>query len=686
MDQSGLDNIRNLVLLSHNGAGKTSLTEAILFNCGVINRLGKVDDGNSLSDFDPAEVKRHISINLSVLPCQWKGIKINLLDTPGYSDFVAEVKAGIRVSEGAIITVCAASGVEVGTEQVWAYSDESNLPRLLFINKMDRENADFYRTVNTLQTKFGSKCVPLQLPIGAQSDFKGVVDLLTMKSYVGPEAKEEEISSSLLSQVETFREKLIEAAAEVDDNLLEKYLGGEELNLEELSSGLRQGVLSGKTVPILVGSALKNIGAGLLLDAIKNYLPSPKERDVAIIGDSGEQEKIKPSKDSPLAALVFKTTADPYVGKLTYFRVYNGVISSNSQVWNATRGETERIGQLFTVIGKSQEPVPQIQAGDIGGVAKLSLTSTGDTLCNQDKPIKLAPVSFPKPIFSEAVYPKTKADLDKLGSALSRLTEEEPTLQVRRDTETNETIMSGLGETQLEVAAEKMQRKFGVSVNLEIPKVPYRETITTSTQAEYKHKKQTGGHGQYGHVFLELEPLPRGSGHEFVDKVVGGRIPKNYIPAVEKGVNGAIQEGVLAHYPVTDIRVIVFDGSFHPVDSSEICFKIAGDGALKKGLGQAQPILLEPIMNITVTVPEEYTGDIIGDLNTKRAQLQGMNPENGTNVIQAQVPLAEILRYAIDLKSITQGRGSFTMEFSHYQPVPQQVTQKIIAERQAERS
>jgi elongation factor G len=683
MEQSGLDNIRNLVLLSHNGAGKTSLTEAISFNCGVINRLGKVDDGTTLSDYDPVEVKRHISINLSVLPCQWKGTKINLLDTPGYSDFVAEVKAAIRVSEGAIITVCAASGVEVGTEQVWAYSDESNLPRLVFINKMDRENADFYRTVNTLQTKFGSRCVPLQLPIGAQSDFKGVVDLLTMKSYVGSEAKEEEIPASLLSQVESFREKLIEAAAEVDDSLLEKYLGGEELNLEELSDGLRQGVLSGKVVPILVGSALKNIGAGLLLDAIKNYLPSPKERDVAIIGNSGEQEKIKPSKDSPLAALVFKTTADPYVGKLTYFRVYNGVISSNSQVWNATRGETERIGQLFTVIGKSQEPVPQIQAGDIGGVAKLSLTSTGDTLCNQDKPIKLAPISFPKPIFSEAVYPKTKADLDKLGSALSRLAEEEPTLQVRRDTETNETIMSGLGETQLEVAAEKMQRKFGVSVNLEIPKVPYRETITTSTQAEYKHKKQTGGHGQYGHVFLELEPLPRGSGHEFVDKVVGGRIPKNYIPAVEKGVNGAIQEGVLAHYPVTDIRVIVFDGSFHPVDSSEICFKIAGDGALKKGLSQAQPILLEPIMNITVTVPEDYTGDIIGDLNTKRAQLQGMNPENGTNVIQAQVPLAEILRYAIDLKSITQGRGSFTMEFSHYQPVPQQVTQKIIAEKQA---
>ncbi len=583
MEQSGLANIRNLVLLSHNGAGKTSLSEAVIYNCGAINRLGKVDDGTATSDFDPAEVKHHISINLTVLPSQWKGIKINLLDTPGYSDFVAEVKAGLRVSEGAIITVCAASGVEVGTEQVWAYCEQDNLPRLIFINKMDRENADFYQTINGLQTKFGSRCVIMQLPIGAQSDFKGVVDLLTMKSYTGQEAKEEEIPTSLQSQVDSFREKLIEAAAEVNDSLLEKYLGGEELGLEELSSGLRQGVLAGKIVPVLVGSALKNIGTGLLLNAINSYLPSPKERDVQIIGGSGKQETFTPSKDGPLAALVFKTTADPYVGKLTYFRVYNGIIASNSQVWNATRGETERIGQLFTVRGKNQEPVTQIEAGDIGGVAKLSITSTGETLCNQDKPIKLAPISFPKPIFSEAVYPKTKADLDKLGTALSRLVEEEPTLQVRRDTETNETILSGLGETQLEVAAEKMQRKFGVGVNLEIPKVPYRETITSSTQAEYKHKKQTGGHGQYGHVFLELEPLPRGNGHEFVDRVVGGRIPKNYIPAVEKGVNSAIQEGILARYPVTDIRVTVFDGSFHPVDSSEICFKIAGDGALKKG-------------------------------------------------------------------------------------------------------
>ncbi|MFC2024997.1 elongation factor G [Chloroflexota bacterium] len=685
MEQYGLESIRNLVLLSHNGAGKTSLSEAILFTAGAINRLGKVDDGTTTSDFDPAEAKHKISINLTMLPCQWKGTKINFLDTPGYSDFVGEVKAAVRVSEGAIVVVCAASGVEVGTEQVWTYSEEANLARFIFVNKMDRENADFYRTVEELQAKFGSRCVPMQLPIGAQSDFQGVVDLLTMKSYTGSPAKEGEISSSLQTQVESFREKLVEAVAEIDDALLEKYLGGEELSLEEISDNLRQGVVTGRIVPILVGSALQNIGASLLLDAIYGYLPSPKERDVAVIGDSGKQETIEPSEDASLAALVFKTTADPYVGKLTYFRVYNGVIDSNSHVWNATRGEAERVGQLFSLRGKTQEPVPQVKTGDIGAVAKLSLTSTGDTLCSRDKVVKIVPISVPDPIFSEAVYPKTKADLDKLGVALTRLTEEEPTLRVHRDSDTGETILSGLGETQLEVATEKMLRKFSVGVTLSIPKVPYRETITVPAKAEYKHKKQTGGHGQYGHVLLALEPLPRGSGHEFVDKVVGGRIPKNYIPAVEKGVNEAVQEGVMARYPVTDVRMTVYDGSYHPVDSSEICFKIAGAGALRKGLSQAQPILLEPIMNITVSVPEDYTGDIIGDLNTKRAQVQGMNPDNGSNVIQAQVPLAEILRYAIDLKSITQGRGSFTVEFSHYQETPAQVSQKIIMEKQAEK-
>ncbi|MBI3931292.1 MAG: elongation factor G, partial [Chloroflexi bacterium] len=660
MEQYELENIRNIVLLSHAGAGKTSLSEAVLFTAGAITRLGKVDDGTTTSDYDPAEVKHKISISLSLLPCQWQGTKINLLDTPGYSDFVAEVKAAVRVSEGAIIVVCAASGVEVGTEQMWAQSEEANLPRLIFVNKMDRENADFYRVVEQLQTRFGDRCLPLQLPIGAHNDFQGIVDLMTMKSYLGSPGKEGAIPSSLQAQVESFREKMVEAVAEIDDSLLEKYLGGEELSPGELGDGLRRAVVTGRIVPILVGSAMQNIGTSLLLDAIGRYLPSPQEGRVAIAGDSGKLEA-EPGQNAPLAALVFKTSADPYVGKLTYFRVYQGAINSNSQVWNETRGEAERIGQLFILRGKTQEAVPQIRAGDIGVVAKLSLTGTGDTLCSREKPLKIVPISFPEPAFSEAVYPKTKADLDKLGAALSRLTEEEPTLRLHRNSETGETILSGLGETQLEVAAEKVLRKFGVGIDLVTPRVPYRETLTVATKAEYKHKKQTGGHGQYGHVLLELEPLPRGSGHEFVDKVVGGRVPKNYIPAVEKGVNEAIQEGVLAHYPVADIRVTIYDGSYHPVDSSEICFKIAGAGAVKKGLSQGQPVLLEPIMNITVRAPEDYTGDIIGDLNTKRAQLHGMNPEDGVNVIEAQVPLAEIQRYAIDLKSITQGRGSFSV-------------------------
>ncbi|MBL7165305.1 MAG: elongation factor G [Dehalococcoidales bacterium] len=685
MANYGPENIRNLSLLSHNGAGKTSLAEAILFTAKVVNRLGRVDDGSSTSDYDPAEQKRNISISLSMLPYEWLGKKVNLIDTPGYPDFVGEVKSGLRVSEGAVVVICAASGVEVGTEQVWSYLEENNLPRLIFINKMDRENADFARAVEGIQSRFGRRCVPLQVPIGAHNDFQGVVDLIAMKGYTGTAGTEGDIPDSVKGLVETFREQMVEAAAEVDDSLIEKYLGGEELSREELTDGLRQGVIAGKVVPILAGSATKNIGTSLLMDAICNYIPSPVERDVRVIGADGGEETVPPGQDSPLAALVFKTSADPYVGKLTYFRVYNGSISSNSHVWNTTKGEDERIGQLFVLRGKTQEPVPEITSGDIGAVAKLNVTGTGDTLGKQDNLVKIVPVSFPSPIFSEAVYPRTKVDLDKLGPSLTKLTEEDPTLQVRRDSTTNETIISGLGDTQLEVAAEKMERKFGVSVDLETPKVPYKETIASTVSAEYKHKKQTGGHGQYGHVLLELEPLPRGGGRAFGSKVVGGSIPRNYIPAVEKGFNEGVQEGVLAGYPVDDIKVTVYDGSFHPVDSSEICFKIAGAGAMRRGLADAQPVLLEPIMDISIRAPEEYTGDIIGDLNTKRAQVQGMNPEDGINVVDAQVPQAEVLRYSIALKSITQGKGTFTMKFSHYQEVPPAVTQKVIAARQAEK-
>jgi len=683
MKQYELESIRNVVLLSHSGAGKTSLAEAALFTAGVINRLGKVDDGTTTSDYDPDEVKHQISLNLTPIPCEWKNTKINLIDTPGYADFVGEVKAAIRISEGAVITICAASGVEVGTEQVWEYSEGAGIARLIFVNKMDRENADFFQIVEQAQAKFGAKCIPLQIPIGAQNDFQGIVDLLSMKSYTGSPAEEGELPSSVESQANSFREKLVEAIAEVDDQLLEKYLEGSELSLEELTEGLRKGVASCQIVPILTGSAVQNIGAAQLLDTIISYLPSPEGQAIAMADEKAES--VKPDPDGPLAALVFKTSADPYVGKLTYFRIYSGTLESNSPVWNINQGEQERIGQLFVLRGKTQEPVPKIGAGDIGGVAKLSLTSTGDTLGTKDRPLKITPVVFPEPIFSEAVHPKSKADVDKLGTSLARLAEEDPTLRIHREVDTSETIISGMGETQLDVAAERMQRKFGVNVEMDTPRVPYKETITSSIKAEYKHKKQTGGHGQYGHVILQLEPLPRGSGLEFVDRIVGGTIPKNYIPSVEKGINEARSEGALGHYPVVDIRVTLSDGSFHPVDSSDICFKIAGAGALRRGLADGQPILLEPVMNLRVRIPEDFTGDIISDLNTKRARVSGMNPEDGTNVIEAQVPQAEVLRYAIDLKSITQGRGSFTVEFSHYEEAPQQVTQRIVAAKQAEK-
>jgi len=681
MQKHGLDTIHNTVLLSHGGAGKTSLAEAMLFSAGAVSRLGKVDDGSSTSDYEQDEIKRKISINLSLLPCEWRDTKLNIIDAPGYTDFVGEVKAGMRVSEGAVVVACAASGVEVGTEMVWGYCEEAGLPRLLFVNKMDRENADFFKIVEEIRAKLGKKCLPLQLAIGAHTGFEGVVDLLEMKAYTGTKSQEADIPEALKAQADSYREKLVEAIAEIDDVLIEKYLNGEEISQEELTGTLRKAVISGSIVPILTGSALQNVGVDRLMDAICSYLPVPKEQEVALSDGS----TLAPSETSPLAALVFKTTADPYVGKLTYFRVYNGVIKSNAQVYNARQKAAERVGQLFMMRGKTQEPVNEVVAGDIGAVAKLSVTETGDTLCAQDKPVNLTSIVFPKPTFREAVYPKTKTDIDKMGTTLSRLVEEDPTLTVHRELGTGETILSGMGDTHLAVAAEKMQNKFGVNVELAIPKVPYRETITVSSKAEYKHKKQSGGHGQYGHVLLEMEPLPERGDNEFGDKIVGGSVPKNYIPAVEKGVNEAYHEGVLAGYPVVGVKTTLYDGSFHPVDSSEICFKIAGAGAFKKGMEDGQPILLEPIMNLKVTVPNDLTGDIIGDLNTKRARVLGMNPEGGNNVIDAQVPLAEVQRYAIDLKSMTQGRAVYNMEFDHYEEVPAQITQKIIAQKQSEK-
>jgi len=674
--------IRNVVLLAHQGAGKTSLAEFMLFASGVNQRLGSVADGTATSDYDPLEVERGMGINLSLLSFEWQGTKLNLIDTPGYADFISEVKSGLRVTEGAVIIICAASGVEVGTEQMWNDAEKVKLPRLIFINKMERDNADFLPTMETIQAKLSPKCLPLQLPIGSHSDFRGIIDLVTMQAYIGDNLQEAEIPSALQKQAEASREKLIEAAVESDDELINKYLEGEAITNEEIIAAIKKSTVAGKLVPIFVGSALQGIGVQQVLNGICCYLPSPEEKSSFVASNvaTGNQEEIKPDLEAPLSSLVFKTTADPYVGKLSYFRVYSGVISSNSQVWNANKNSIERVGQLFTMLGKNQQQVPRIVAGDIGAVAKLGATTTSDTLCAREHSVIFEGIEFPQANFSMAIQPQTKTDLDKMSTALPKICEEDPSLQIRREPDTNEFIISGVGDSHLEIIREKIRRKFGVAVKLDLPKIPYKETITVSTKAEYKHKKQSGGHGQYGHVILALEPLPRGGGFEFAEKIFGGAIPQNYIPSVEKGVNEAKGEGVLAGYPVADVKAILSDGSFHSVDSSDIAFKIAGAQAFRKGLSEGQPVLLEPIMKLKITVPEAYTGDITSDLNTKRGRVLGMNPGNGINVIDAQAPYAELLRYATDLRSMTQGRGGFAMEFAHYEEVPAYLSQKIIAD------
>ncbi len=674
--------LRNIVLISHQGAGKTSLAESMLFSAGAVQRLGSVDDGTSASDHDPLEVERHMGINLSLLSFEWNKTKLNLIDTPGYADFVGEVRSGLRVTEGAVVVVCAASGVEVGTEQMWGDADKVALPRLVYVNKMDRDNADFFSTVEGIQSKLSSRCLPVQLPIGSQSDLKGIVDLIDMKAYIGKALEETEIPAELKEQAETSRDKLVEAAVEIDDDLISKYLEGESISNEEVLSAIRKSVAAGKLAPILVGSAMQGIGVQPLLNGICNYMPAPDERGAFIAKNpsSGNQEEVQPDPGSPLASLVFKTSADPYVGKLSYFRVYSGVISSNSQAWNANKNSMERVGQIFTMLGKSQQQLPQVAAGDIGVVARLSVTTTGDTLCAREHPVVFEGIDFPHASFSMAIQPDTKTDLDKMSTALPRICEEDPSLQTRREPDTAEFIISGVGDTHLEIVKEKMRRKFGVAVRLDTPKIPYKETITVTTKADYKHKKQSGGHGQYGHVMLELEPLPRSGGFEFAEKIVGGKIPQNYIPSVEKGVNEARQEGVLGGYPVVDMKVTVYDGSVHPVDSSDMAFKIAAAQALKKGLSQGQPVLIEPIMKLKITVPEAYTGDIMSDLNSKRGRVLGMNPAGGYNVIDAQAPYSELVSYAIDLRSMTQARGEFVMEFGHYEEVPAHLAQKVVDE------
>jgi elongation factor G len=674
------EKIRNVALVGHSGTGKTSLAEGLMFAAGATNRLGKIEDHSTLSDWDPDEQKRGFSLNLSILPLEWDGYKVNLLDTPGYMDFMGEVKCGLRAADTALIVVDASSGVQVGTEFAWRFADELGLPRAILVNRMDRDNADFSGTLEQIQSHWGNRCLALQLPIGAQRGFQGVVDLLTMKAYIGDKGEEGDIPAELASQADQLREKLIESAAESDDALIAKYLEGEELTAEELAKGVRDGIAAGSIVPILTGSATKVIGARRLLDSIASLFPSPVDRPVSV---DGKDLVADPSK--PLAALVFKTTADPYVGRLSYFRVLSGTFKSDSHVWNANRNADERIGAVYHIVGKAQEQASQITAGDIGAVAKLADTHNGDTLCARDNAVTLEPISFPQPSFSAAITPKTKADLDKMGTALHRIVEEDPSLRLERSADTGEMILSGLGDSHVEVALEKIHRKFGVDLDMHMPKVPYRETVKATAQAEYTHKKQTGGHGQFARVALEVETLPRGTGFEFVNKTVGGVVPKQYIGSVEKGVTEALSDGILAHYPIVDMRVTLYDGKEHPVDSSDIAFKLAAAQAMKKGAQDAQPCLLEPIMNMQITVPEANTGDIISDLNGKRARVLGMTPSGTMTMIDAQAPLAEVQRYAADMRSMTQGRGFFTMSFSHYEEVPAHLAQKVIENANKER-
>ena len=663
------DKIRNVAVLGHYGSGKTTLAEVMAFRAGAIKRLGSVDDGTSVSDYDPSEVERHMSLNLALLPLEWKGRKINVLDTPGYMDFGGEVKAALRVADAALVVVCATSSVEVGTEVAWSYAREFDLPGMVIIGKMDRENADFAKTLGDVQAKLSNRCVPIQMPIGSQAEFRGYVDLVTMRAFV--QGEEQDVPAELSEQALSLRENLIEVAVEADDDLMTKYLDGGELTTAEIESAVRRAAADGIAIPVVVASASKNVGVETLMDSICSLLPSPAERQAAT-------SQIEANLSGPPLALVFKTTADPFTGKVSYFRVYSGEIGSNSQIANLNKGSAERIGQLFVPLGKHQNSVAKVTAGDIGAVAKLGVTATGDTLGAKEQ-AALPGITFPKATYSMAVHPESKGDLDKMSTILPRMIEEDPSLLLKRDPDTGENLLSGVGDTHLEVVKDKMSRKFGVKVALTPPAVPYKETITVPTRAEHKHKKQTGGHGQYGHVLLELQPLPKGGGFEYETKIVGGAIPSNFLPSVEKGVNEARHEGVLAGFPLVDIKVIVCDGSFHAVDSSDIAFKIAAAQALKKGLQQGQPVLLEPIMNVSIRVPEGMTGDVISDLNTKRGRVQGMNPEGSYNVISAQAPYSELLRYAIDLRSMLQGRGEFDMEFSHYEEVPAHLSQKIIA-------
>jgi elongation factor G len=679
--------VRNVGLLSDSGAGKTSLAEAILFDTGEISRLGTVNDGTTTLDYDPDEIKRHISLNASLGFCEWKRHRITLIDTPGAANFIADMYGALRVMDGAIVLMSGESGVKAQTERIWQWVEERGLPRLVLMNEMDHERANFTQALALGQKAFGNRLVPVQVPLGEGAQLQGVIDLLQMRAFVyrndlSGTVEETDVPETHRDLAHQYRSQLIERVAESNDELLEKNLEQGELSSEELLTALREETLKGELAPLAVASALRNVGIQPLLDLIVAFLPSPLERPPVEGTRPRSTDTVvrTPADGAPLSALVFKTIADPYAGKLTLYRVFSGQAASDSVIYNATRDERERVGQIFMLQGKIQTPVETVSAGDIVAVAKLKVTATGDTLSDEKDPIVFPPIAFPKPAISFAVEPKSKADEEKVSQGLSRLMEEDPTLRVSRDPQTRELLVSGLGEQHLEVVVDRLRRKFGCDVEMKTPRVPYKETIRTSTKVQGRYKRQSGGRGQYGDCWLEIEPVKRGTGFEFVDKIVGGVIPRNYIPSVGKGVTEAMEHGPLAEYPMVDVKVTLYDGSFHAVDSSDMAFKIAASMGFKKGVAQSEPVLLEPIMTMEIVVPDETMGDVIGDLNARRGRVLGMDGVGTSKVIRAQVPMAEVLRYASSLRSMTGGRGSFTVEFSHYEEVPPHLTEKIVAE------
>ncbi len=677
--------LRNLGIVAHNSAGKTSLVEAILFNTGMNDKLGKVDNGTSSMDFEEEEIKRKSTLSASLNHCVWNDYSLHIVDTPGVSNFLHDTRRCLRVLGGAVVIVSAISGTKAQTKQIWSWCDEFEVPRIAFVNKMDRERADFLKAVDDMEKSLGARAVVVTMPIGAEESFKGIVDLVKMKARLFQfdekgSYQESDIPADMMAEAERLREQLLEAVAESDDELMEKYLEGETLSDDEILQGLREGTLTGVFTPVFCGSATANIGIRQLLDYIVICLPSPIDKGTQVGVKPGTEEPVErqPSEDEPFSAMVFKTINDPYAGKLTLLRLYSGTLASDTVVFNPNKDEKERVSNIFQLEGKKQVSIDLAAAGDIIAVPKLKVTATGDTLCDLKQQVMYEPLIPLKPIISFALEGKAKGDEDKIYTGLQRLMEEDPTLTVTRDEETKEMVLSGMGQIHLEVAVERLKRKYGADVILKEPKVPYRETIKASTQVQGKYKKQSGGRGQYGDVWIEVKPLPRGSGYEFVDKVVGGVVPRNYIPAVDKGIQEAMKFGPLTKNQVVDVQVALYDGSHHSVDSSEMAFKVAGSMAFKKAMELCKPVLLEPIMTMEITVPDDCMGDVIGDLNSRRGKVVGVEPQANSQVIRAEVPMAEVLRYAPELRSMTSDRGMFTMEFSKYEEVPTHQTARIL--------